>query len=58
MLFRSTDPGQIATATAWLGPTRELSLAFLLSGIVLALATIANVLGFQFSRIKGIIAGT
>ena len=54
----STDPGQMATATAWLGPTRELSLAFLLSGIVLALATIANVLGFQFSRIKGIIAGT
>ena len=41
---------------AWLGPLRELGLALLLSGIVLALATIANVLGFQFSRIRSIAA--
>jgi hypothetical protein len=41
---------------AWLGPFRELGLALLLSGIVLALATIANVLGFQFSRIRSIVA--
>jgi hypothetical protein len=41
---------------AWLGPLRELGLALLLSGIVLALATIANVLGFQFSRIRSIVA--
>ncbi len=41
---------------AWLGPFRELGLALLLSGIVLALATIANVLGFQFSRIRSIAA--
>ena len=41
---------------AWLGPFRELGLALLLTGIVLALATIANVLGFQFSRIRSIVA--
>ena len=52
-----TDPAQIAVAGAWLGPLRELSLGLLLSGIVLALATIANVLGFQFNRLSGIIAG-
>ncbi len=54
----STDAGQIATAAAWLGPLRELSLGLLLSGIVLALATIANVLGFQFNRIKGIVTAS
>lgn len=47
---------QIAVWWAWLGPFRELGLALLLSGIVLALATIATVLGFQFSRIRSIIA--
>lgn len=41
---------------AWLGPFRELGLALLLSGIVLALVTVANVLGFQFSRIRSIVA--
>jgi hypothetical protein len=41
---------------AWLGPLRELSLGLILSGIVLALVTIGNVLGFQFGRIKEIIA--
>ena len=40
---------------AWLGPLRELSLGLILSGIVLALVTIGNVLGFQFGRIKEII---
>ncbi len=47
---------QIAPWWAWLGPLRELGLALLLAGIVLALATIANVLGFQFSRIRSIVA--
>jgi hypothetical protein len=47
---------QIAPWWAWLGPFRELGLALLLAGIVLALATIANVLGFQFSRIRSIAA--
>ena len=46
----------IAPWWAWLGPFRELGLALLLAGIVLALATIANVLGFQFSRIRSIAA--
>ncbi|MFQ5948263.1 MAG: hypothetical protein ACE5KX_05340 [Acidimicrobiia bacterium] len=41
---------------AWLGPLRELGLGLILAGIVLALVTIGNVLGFQFSRIKEIIA--
>ncbi len=40
---------------AWLGPTREVGLGLLLSGIVLALATIAKVLGFQFWRISDIV---
>lgn len=40
---------------AWLGPLRELSLGLLLAGIVMALVTIGNVLGFQFDRIKEII---
>ncbi len=45
---------QVATWWAWLGPFRELGLGLLLSGIVLALVVIANVLGFQFSRIRSI----
>ncbi len=50
-----TDPLLIATAAAWLGPLRELSLGLLLSGIILALGTIANVLGFQFDRLTKIV---
>ena len=45
----------VAIWWSWLGPFRELGLALLLAGIVLALATIANVLGFQFSRIRSIV---
>ena len=44
-----------AAALGWLGPLRELSLGLLLSGIVLALATIAKALGFQFARITQLI---
>jgi hypothetical protein len=40
---------------AWLGPLREVSLGLLLAGIVMALVTIGNVLGFQFDRIKEIV---
>ncbi|MBI3953875.1 MAG: hypothetical protein HY330_05120 [Chloroflexi bacterium] len=40
----------------WLGPLREAGLGLLLSGIVLALASIGKVLGFQFSRIQELIA--
>lgn len=39
---------------AWLGPLRELSLGLLLAGIVMALVTIGNVLGFQFGRLREI----
>ncbi|MFV1969652.1 MAG: hypothetical protein ACC683_01470 [Acidimicrobiia bacterium] len=46
---------QLAIWWAWLGPFRELGLGLLLSGIVLALVAIANVLGFQFSRIRSIV---
>lgn len=41
---------------AWLGPLREVSLGLLLAGIVMALVTIGNVLGYQFDRIKEIVA--
>lgn len=40
---------------AWLGPLKEAALGLLLSGIVLALATIGTVLGFQFHRIRELI---
>ncbi len=46
-------------AAAWfatLGPLRELSLGLLLAGVVLFLATIGRVLGFQFWRIRSIVA--
>ena len=50
-----SDPTQIAAQLAWLGPFRELGLGLLLSGIVLALATIAKALGFQAWRVRQII---
>lgn len=50
------DPGRIAVWFTWLGPLRELGLALLLSGIVLALGAIGKVLGFQFDRIRTIVA--
>lgn len=50
------NPTSAASIAAWLGPFRELGLGLILAGIVLALATIAKALGFQFSRIREIIA--
>ncbi len=50
------DVAAIATFSAWLGPFREFGLGVLLSGVVLALATIARALDFQFSRIRELIA--
>lgn len=41
---------------AWLGPLREVGLGVILSGIVLALVAIGNVLGFGFERIKEIVS--
>lgn len=51
-----SNPTTISSYFAWLGPVREAGLGLLLSGIVLALATIARALGFQFWRIKELIA--
>ena len=51
-----SDPAQVAAASAWLGPLREAGLGLLLSGIVLALATIARALDFQSTRIVQIIS--
>ena len=51
-----SNPQTIASYFAWLGPVREAALGLLLSGIVLALATIAKVLGFQFSRVTEIVS--
>ncbi len=44
-----------ASYFAWLGPTREVGIGLMLSGIVLALATIARALGFQFWRLREIV---
>jgi hypothetical protein len=55
--YIATVPGTAtyASLAAWLGPLREFGLGLLLSGIVLALATIARALAFQFARISQII---
>ncbi len=50
-----TDAAVITAWSAWLGPFREFGLGVLLSGIVLALATIAKALDFQFFRIRELI---
>ncbi len=50
-----TDAAAIAVWSTWLGPFREFGLGVLLSGIVLALATIAKALDFQFSRVRELI---
>lgn len=52
----SSPPSDTAAAFAALGPLREFGLGLLLTGIVLALATIARALSFQFSRITEIIS--
>jgi hypothetical protein len=49
------NAADVALWFSWLGPLRELGLGLLLAGIVLALATIAKVLGFQFWRIRDIV---
>jgi len=50
-----SDAGEIAVAPTFLGPLREFGLGLLLSGIVLALATIARALDFQSTRLVSII---
>ena len=52
----SDNAASVAAWFAWLGPLREASLGLMLSGIVLALATIGTkVLPFQFWRIQELI---
>ena len=48
----AADPSTYAVWVTWLGPFREVALGVLLASIVLALATIARALGFQFHRIR------
>ena len=50
-----SSPQSFAAWSAWLGPLREFGLGLLLTGIVLALVTIGNVLAFQFSRVREIV---
>lgn len=50
------DPQRAGSMAAWLGPLREAGLGLILAGIVLALAAIAKALGFQFWRIREILA--
>jgi hypothetical protein len=50
-----TNTATITAWSTWLGPFREFGLGVLLSGIVLALATIAKALDFQFYRIRELI---
>lgn len=49
------DAKAIATYGTFLGPFREFGLGALLSGIVLALATIARALEFQFARVVDLV---
>lgn len=50
-----TDATAIAASSALLGPFREFGLGVLLSGIVLALASIATALEFQFARVVDLV---
>ncbi len=49
------DVATITVYSTWLGPLREFGVGVLLSGVVLALATIARALDFQFSRVRELI---
>ncbi len=49
--------GRAQTYGSWAGPLRLAAIGVILSGIALALYTISNVLGFQFSRIRELILG-
>jgi hypothetical protein len=50
------DAGTLATYAAWLGTFRFVGLGLMLSGVVLALATIAKALEFQFERVREIVS--
>jgi hypothetical protein len=52
---RADDPAGYAELAAVVGPLREVALGVLLSGVVLALATIGTVLTFQFDRVRDLV---
>lgn len=52
---KADDPGGYAELAAVVGPLREVALGILLSGVVLALATIGTVLTFQFDRVRDLV---
>jgi hypothetical protein len=56
LLLLTTGSGNYESWSPWLGPLGLFSLGTLLSGITLALYAISTVLGFQFARIREIIA--
>lgn len=56
LLVAVTAIDEPASWLAWLQPLGLFSLGLLLAGIVLALYTIGNVVGFQFNRIRELIA--
>ena len=56
LLAVATGLAEPASWLAWLGPLGLFSLGLLLAGIVLALYTIGDVVGFQFNRIRELIA--
>lgn len=51
------DEKTLTVWLTWLGPLREAGLGLLLTSIVLALASIAKALSFQFARITELVAG-
>ena len=52
---RAADPASYNELATFVGPVREVALAVLLSGIVLALATIGTVLTFQAGRVRELV---
>jgi hypothetical protein len=52
---KADSPASYAELAAFVNPIREVALGLLLSGIVLALATIGTVLTFQFGRVRELV---
>jgi len=50
-----TDPARAADIAAWAGPLRFAGVALVLTGVVLALATIVRALRFQADRVSGLL---
>ena len=52
---KASDPASFSELAAFVGPVREVALGVVLSGVVLALATIGTVLTFQFDRVRDLV---